>query len=89
MQWFSEHAPEVFLGVVMAILSFFGKRELNRIDQKADGAALNAAIEVLKRHVDDDRIVQERITERLDTIAETLTETQVAVAKIVGRLERD
>jgi len=89
MQWMSEHLGEMFLGVVMAILSFFGKRELARIDQKADGAALAAAIEVLRRHVDDDRDVQERITERLDTIAETLTETQVAVANIVGRLERD
>lgn len=73
----------------MAILSFFGKRELNRIDQKADGASLNATIEILRRHVDDDRAIQERITERLDGIAETLTETQVAVARIAGRLERD
>lgn len=81
-KWF-----EIAVAIVIAALAFFGKRELNRIDQKVDKADFIAALKRLDDHIADDKELRAEITESLGAINRTLTETQVSVARIVGRFD--
>jgi hypothetical protein len=78
---------EVGLAVVIGALAFFGRRELTRIDQKVDKADFIAAIKRLDDHIADDKAMRVELTESLATMNKTLTETQVAVARIAGRFD--
>jgi hypothetical protein len=78
---------EITVGVVIAALAFFGRRELNRIDQKVDKADFAAALKRLDDHIADDKAMRVELTESLGAMNKTLTETQVAVARIAGRFD--
>lgn len=93
-RWF-----DIAVAIVIGALAFFGKRELSRIDgkadkaeldrihDKADKAALTAVLVRLDTHIADDRALRAELTESLSAMNKTLTETQVAVARIAGRLD--
>jgi hypothetical protein len=81
-KWF-----EIAVAVVIGALAFFGKRELNRIDQKVDKADFIAALKRLDDHIADDKAMRVELSESLATMNRTLTETQVAVARIAGRFD--
>jgi hypothetical protein len=81
-KWF-----EIAVSVVILALGFFGRREINRIDQKVDKADFAAALKRLDDHIADDKAMRAELTESLASMNRTLTETQVSIARIVGRLE--
>lgn len=60
----------------LGVLTFFGKRELRRLDGKADRAEVTNVL---------DRI--DRVEDKCDTIMKATTQTQVDIARLVGRLE--
>jgi hypothetical protein len=78
---------EIGTALVISALAFFGKRELSRIDQKVDKADFAAALKRIDDHIADDKAMRAELTESLATMNKTLTETQVSIARIVGRLE--
>lgn len=55
MEWLEGHWLEVLLGIVMGLMTFFGKRELDRVDRKADTKDVSAILATLDAHVEEDR----------------------------------
>lgn len=55
MEWLEAHWVEAFLGVVMGLMAFFGKRELDRVDKKADSKDVSAVLVALDAHVVEDK----------------------------------
>lgn len=60
----------------LGVLTFFGKRELRRLDGKADREEVTNVL---------DRI--DRVEDKCDTIMKATTQTQVDIARLVGRIE--
>lgn len=90
----SEKWVEIILGVVIVVFGFFTKRELNRIDdqfrgldEKANKEDLAIALKRLDEHIADDKAMRHELAEGLANLNKTLTETQVSVARIAGRLD--
>lgn len=72
---------ELGLAAVVAILAYFFKRELGRIDDKASKADVTAALSRLDSHISECR-------EQNKAVADTLMHVSNAVARIEGRLEQ-
>ncbi len=73
---------EIALGLLsmwIAVLTFFGKRELKRLDEKADGEDVKELLRQLNLHSEDDKELQTRIMESLSDVREH-------VARISGKL---
>jgi len=85
-EWISKHAAETVIAVVMAILAFFGKREIRRIDEKAGSEDVKLVADQLKSHIAACDIRAGRAEEKLDTVQQAITDAQVNIAKIAGKL---
>ena len=75
------------LAMWLGVLTFFGRRELSRLDNKAERSDFDATLRRIDEHIQDDKELRAVIEEKFDTIMRTNTETQVQVARIAGRLE--
>jgi hypothetical protein len=85
-EWIKQHAIESVLGIVVALLAFFGKREIKRIDEKADQEDVEALLKRMDEHIQDDKELRKDLRESMDRFAERLTETSEHVAHIRGKL---
>ena len=72
----TDHIAEVAIGAVVAVMAWLGKREMGRIDQLEQG----------KADKEDIRELIDKVTERLDKVAESSAATSRAVARIEGQL---
>ena len=72
----TDYIAEVALGTVSAVMIWLGKREIARIDKLEQG----------KADKEDIRELIDRVTERLDKVAESSAATSRAVARIEGQL---
>lgn len=85
-----QHAEKIIgalFGLWLAVLTFWGRRELARLDDKADRKEMQRLFETLEAHIRDDKDMRKELTERLDDVVEAVTETKVSVARIAGQLD--
>lgn len=85
-----QHAEKIIgalFGLWLAVLTFWGKRELKRLDGKADKDEMQRLFVTLEGHIKDDKEMRRELTERLDDVVEAVTETKVSVARIAGQLD--
>lgn len=89
MSWWEEHLGEALLAVVIAVMGFFGKRELKRIDdlddKKANQTDIAALLKQLESHIQDDKELRREVSRKFDEFGETLSDVRVSVAEIAGR----
>jgi len=80
----TDHIYEILLTGVIAIMAFFGKRELNKVDKlddsKADKEDLAELMKRLDAHLEDDKELRRDLTR-------SVAEVREHVARIAGRLE--
>jgi len=74
------------LTTVMAVLAFFGKRELKRLDEKPSKEAFDAMLQRLDEHIADDKAMRAELSDGLAQMNKTLTETQISLAHIAGSI---
>ena len=80
----------------LAMVSFFAKRQAARVDElyklKANKDSTDKRFEdtldAINNHIEEDRDMHQRIGEKIDRTNDNLTQTNVSLAKLVGRFER-
>lgn len=86
----AEHIGEIAIGCVVALMGWFGKREIARLDEldkrKAEKSEIAEVLKRLDAHLEDDKELRRELTERLDKVAHAAVETAVTVARIEGQL---
>jgi len=70
---------EIGLLAGISILAYFGRREMNRIDTKADQHDVKEALKRLDSHISECR-------EQNEKVSDTLLHVSTAIARIEGRL---
>jgi hypothetical protein len=79
-----------FLGFLVLVVSGVLKHLFTAVGGKANRESTNKRfdhmLDSLDSHIAEDRDVHARIVERLDTMSDRISETNVLVAKIVGEM---
>lgn len=74
----------------MAVMGWFGKREIARLDEldkrKAEKSEIAEVLKRLDAHLEDDKDLRRELTERLEQVAEATVKTALTVARIEGQL---
>lgn len=87
----SEHAGEILIGCAVALMGWFGKREIARLDEldkrKAEKTEIVEVLQRLDAHLEDDKDLRKELTSRLEQVAIASQQTALAVARIEGQLE--
>lgn len=74
------------LTAVIAVMAFFGRRELKRIDEKPARTEFDDMLRRLDEHIADDKQLRAELSESLAQMNKTLTETQISLAHIAGSI---
>lgn len=86
----SEHIGEIAIGCAVALMGWFGKREIARLDEldkrKAEKSEIAEVLKRLDAHLEDDKDLRRELTERLEQVAEATVKTALTVARIEGQL---
>lgn len=77
----------------LSVLSWIGRREVRRIDGKADVEQLNRLITLMEKRDDQYREDQKEVSQgrrelhqKVEAVVEKLNETNVQLARLAGRM---
>jgi hypothetical protein len=89
MTWLENHIGESVVAAVVAIMAFFGKRELKRIDEKANSKDMSALFTTLTAHIEEDRETKREIIAALSKMDQEAKDGRHALHEHLAEVLRE